>query len=319
MGLKCVSIFVLLAAIAVYFFHQTFLATVEVPKLDVNEYWGPSDRKNRADSPEIVPFKVQYSVEVIEKLRKRLAESLQLHKPLENVGFEYGFNTNKLEDVVKFWRDDYLPRWDERQKYLNSLPQFKTEIQGLKIHFIHTKDQTPKGKQLVPLLLLHGWPGSVREFYEIIPKLVATQKDLDVNFVIVAPSLPGYGFSDPPRIKGFGPAQIAVVFRNLMVKLGYNRFLIQGGDWGSIIGSNMATLFPENVIGYHSNLCISSQTSPLVLLKSIVASFYTSAFIPDEYTDLIYPVGEKFKFTLEESGYFHIQATKPDTIGMFDF
>lgn len=95
------------------------------------------------------------------------------------------------------------------------------------------------------------------------------------------------------------------------------RFLVQGGDWGSLIGSNIATLFPENVIGFHSNMC--SSLSPLAYIKGFIASFYPSLFIPDEFKDFVFPQSRTFAYVIEESGYFHIQATKPDTIGEFDF
>lgn len=184
---------------------------------------------------------------------------------------------------------------------------------SLKIHFIHTKGQAGgETKNVVPLLLLHGWPGSVREFYEIIPKLTAAQNN-DVSFVVVAPSLPGYGWSDGASVSGLSATEVGVILRNLMLKLGYQRFIIQGGDWGSIIGSSIATVFPENVIGYHSNMCATF--SPSSAIKGFIASFYPSAFIPEEYIDLFFPLGEKFNNLIEESGYFHIQATKPDTIG----
>lgn len=313
MGLKCGSILVALLAIAAFVIYKGLFASFDAPQLDVHEYWGPSSRKNRVDSDVVVPFKVKYSADVIENLRGRLAEPLKLVEPLENVNFRYGFHKNKLEQIVNYWRDDYLPRWDQQQKFLNSFPQYQTQIQGLNIHFIHTKDLSAKGKQLVPLLLLHGWPGSVREFYELLPKLIAPQKDIDFSFIVVAPSLPGYGFSEGASKAGLGPAQMAVIARNLMVKLGYNRFLIQGGDWGSLIGSNIATLFPDNVIGYHSNMCASLAGAGV--LKGLIASIYPPLFIPPQYVDLVFPLGEKFNNLLEETGYFHLQTTKPDTIG----
>lgn len=107
---------------------------------------------------------------------------------------------------------------------------------------------------------------------------------------------------------------MAIVMRNLMLRLGFEKFLVQGGDWGSIIGSNVATLFPENVLGYHSNMCVMQ--TPLAIMKSIVASFMPEKFLPSRFFhDHHFPLSEKLKFYLEESGYFHIQATKPDTIG----
>jgi len=184
----------------------------------------------------------------------------------------------------------------------------------LNIHFIHTKgQQNVKAKAVVPLLLIHGWPGSVREFYDVIPKLTAPRNEDDVAFIVVAPSLPGFGWSDGASVPGLGSAQVAVVLRNLMNKLGYDKFLVQGGDWGSVIGSTIATLFPENVIGYHSNACWNF--SPLTVLKGYIASFYPALFIPKHFEDFVFPLSEKLTFLVEESGYFHLQATKPDTIG----
>lgn len=182
---------------------------------------------------------------------------------------------------------------------------------SLNIHFIHTKDVTSKAKNVIPLLLLHGWPGSVREFYDIIPKLMKATDD--TAYVVVAPSLVGYGFSEAAAIPGMNPTEMSIVFRNLMMSLGYQKFLIQGGDWGSLIGSTLATLYPENVIGYHSNMCASMSFASTV--KGFIASFYPSLFIAPENVDFFYPASEKLTYLIEESGYMHLQATKPDTIG----
>lgn len=182
---------------------------------------------------------------------------------------------------------------------------------SLKIHFIHTKDVTAKAKNVVPLLLLHGWPGSVREFYDIIPKLVKPKDD--TAYIVVAPSLVGYGFSEAAAIQGMNPTEMSIVFRNLMISLGYNQFLVQGGDWGSLIGGTLATLFPENVIGFHSNMCAAMSLASSV--KGFIGSFYPSLFVEPQNIDFHYPAGEKFTYLIEESGYMHLQATKPDTIG----
>lgn len=183
---------------------------------------------------------------------------------------------------------------------------------SLDLHFIHAKPPT-SAKKVVPILLLHGWPGSVREFYEFIPLLTKPHADVDVVFEVIAPSLPGYGWSDPAKRTGFSAIKMAVVLRNLMIRLGKDRFVIQGGDWGSILGNLITTLYPENVIAYHSNMCVFS--SPKMWAKLFIASFKPSWFIDKEYEHMVFPVGEKIKFLLRETGYFHIQATKPDTVG----
>lgn len=253
----------------------------------------------------------------IDDLKADLSRPLNLHEPLEGAGFEYGFNSKKLKSVVKFWRDDYLTRWDKRQAFLNSFPQFKTQIQGLQIHYIHVKPQLTKEQQktktVLPLLLLHGWPGSVREFYNIIPKLTSPNSKSNYVFEVVVPSLPGYGWSQPASKTGLAPSGMAVIFKNLMKRVGHEQFLIQGGDWGSIITSHMASLFPENVIAAHSNMC--GAMGPTSSFKLFIASFFPTYFATPEQIPFHFPVAPKLAYLIEESGYMHIQSTKPDTIG----
>lgn len=162
--------------------------------------------------------------------------------------------------------------------------------------------------------MLHGWPGSVREFYELIPILTTDNVNSDYVFEVIAPSLPGFAWSEGTTKTGFGPAEIAVVMHNLMQRLGHERYIIQGGDWGAIIGSNIATLFPESVIGYHSNYCPIH--TPLAIAKKFIASLYPTLFIDSEFESFVFPLGEKFSNVILETGYFHLQATKPDTIGV---
>ncbi|XP_031622654.1 juvenile hormone epoxide hydrolase-like [Contarinia nasturtii] len=312
MGVKCFSVTVTVVAVFACIAYQILLSPLPPPKISTTKYWGPSSQANRVEKSEVKPFKINYSADVISKLSNRLSEPLNLVEPLKNVNFRYGFDKHKLEELVKYWRDEYLPKWDGRQKFFNALPQYTTKIQGLNIHFIHTKDQTDKAKYVIPLLLLHGWPSSVREFYNLIPEL--TKAKDNIAFVVVAPSLPGYGFSEAAKVPGMNPNEIAIVFRNLMVRLGYDRFLIQGSDWGSLIGSSLAALFPQNVIGFHSNMCVTGFF--MNYIKAIIASVYPSLFVAAEYADFHFPIGEKIAYHIEESGYFHLQATKPDTIGI---
>lgn len=132
MSLRCVGICILVAAVILGYGYYWLYGPLSTPELDVNQYWGPSARKNRADSPAIRPFKIEYSEDIIGNLRKRLddAKYVQLVEPLEGVGFRYGFHKRKIEEVIKYWSDNYLPRWQQRQQYLNSFPHYKTEVQG---------------------------------------------------------------------------------------------------------------------------------------------------------------------------------------------
>lgn len=130
---------------------------------------------------------------------------------------------------------------------MNSVPHYRTKILGLNIHFIHIKlrQDTKTPKKVLPLLLIHGWPGSVKEFYKVFPELSVAQEKYDFVFEIVAPSLPGYGFSDAAQYPGLGTIQMAQILKKLMERLGHKKFYVQGGDWGSLVGTDMVTMYPD--------------------------------------------------------------------------
>lgn len=130
MGLKVLGFVVAIFAVLGYLGYQSMFAPLPPPKVDTNKYWGPSSQAKRIEKSEVKPFTIDYSADVITKLRNRLNEPLNLVEPLENVGFRYGFSKYKLEELIDYWRDNYLPRWSERQQFLNKFPQFTTEIQG---------------------------------------------------------------------------------------------------------------------------------------------------------------------------------------------
>ncbi|XP_037037452.1 juvenile hormone epoxide hydrolase 2-like [Bradysia coprophila] len=285
-----------------------------VPKIDIVEYWGKGQVENHRDDDKINPFKVSVGTEDIQQLRNRLTDAGPFADPLADVAFEYGFNSKQLEKIVKYWRDDYLSNWKVHEEFLNKFPQFTTQIQGLSIHYLHARPnlQSNDNVKVFPLLLLHGWPGSVREFYEIVPLLITPKNG--IAFEVVAPSLPGFGWSEATSRKGLSPEKMSVIVRNLMIRIGYEKFYVQGGDWGSAVGSGVATLFPENVLGYHANMM--SIRTPLGTLKTIIAAYFPSLFMEAEYVSWMNPFSRTFWFLLEESGYFHLQATKPDTIGI---
>ncbi|XP_043286277.1 juvenile hormone epoxide hydrolase 1 [Venturia canescens] len=286
-------------------------ADIEVPKLQ-DTYWGPLEPRKVDNS--IRPFKIDVPSEVITKLKNRLAEKRNFVPPLEGTAWEYGISGKYMETVLEYWRTKY--DWTKRQALLNKYPQFLTTIQGLDIHFLHVKPQAAKDgkkRRVLPLLIVHGWPGSVVEFQKIIPMLTTPREDQDYVFEVIAPSLPGYGFSDGAVRPGLGPAQMGVILKNLMTRLGFKRFYIQGGDWGSIITSTMASMFPDLVIGSHMNMCYINNAKTTVY--KLVASYYPSLIVSDEYASRMFPLKDHLSFLLRESGYMHLQATKPDTIG----
>ncbi|XP_025831993.1 juvenile hormone epoxide hydrolase 2 [Agrilus planipennis] len=284
-----------------------------LPILDENFYWGPGSSPKVTDES-IRPFKVDIKEEVLNDLQLRLKNTRRFTPPLENIAQEYGFNTNLLKNIIDFWKDEY--NWREREIYLNQFPQFKTNIQGLDIHYLHVKPTSlPSHIEIYPLLILHGWPGSVREFYNLIPLLTKPMDGKNFAFEVIAPSIPGYAFSDASAKPGFAVPHAAVAFMNLMKRLGFDRYYLQGGDWGSQITTSLVSQYPKNVLGLHINMCISLMS--VTLWKIILGSFWPSivGISKEDQSKMMYPLSRIFKSLLAETGYYHIQATKPDTIG----
>ena len=209
-----------------------------------------------------------------------------------------GTDLNWFKTILDYWKKDF--DWKKSEAELNTFPQFKTNISNIDIHFIYSEG---KGKKVVPLLLMHGWPGSVFEFLDIIPMLSDPQKygiNSDVAFTVVAPSLPGFGLSFTPNQKRFGVEEIADLLTELMIKkLSYNKFCVQGGDWGSMVGSRISFKYPENIIGLHLNM--------LALRREYSNK---NIFSPEEqdYIDQIK------NWRLEGMGYQAIQGSRPQTL-----
>ncbi|XP_063372935.1 juvenile hormone epoxide hydrolase-like [Cydia amplana] len=300
----------LLASPFLGFMYVLFLKSPPpLPAMDGQAWWGPKLQAKQDTS--VRPFIVQFTAPMVHDLKERLKNHRKWTPPLENVGFEYGFNSKQLDSWVSYWAEKY--NFTERERFFNKFAQFKTNIQGLDIHFIRIKPEVPAGVEVVPMLFMHGWPGSVREFYEALPLLTAVSKDRDFAIEAIVPSLPGYGFSDAAVRPGLGAAEMAVVMRNLMHRLGFNKYYIQGGDWGSLIASCMATLFPGEILGHHTNMGAAMSTKANLL--NALGAFLPSFVVESHLADRMYPLTANFVRLIEETGYMHIQATKPDTIG----
>ncbi|XP_076238703.1 juvenile hormone epoxide hydrolase 1 [Calliopsis andreniformis] len=308
--LKAAIFLTLIAAGISIFFSSS--GDLNIPTLPETN-WG--SKKNEKESTEIRPFKIDVSSSVIEDLKYRLSHRRSYVEPLEDVAWTYGISSKYLNPVLDYWNNKY--NWSERQALLNKYPQFVTNIQGLNIHFYHIKPTNlPKDRnvKVLPLMMIHGWPGSIVEFQKIIPLLTTPSPKYDFVFELILPSLPGYGFSEGAVRPGMGAAQVSVIFKNLMQRLGFEKFYLQGGDWGAVVAANMATLYPEKVIGLHSNMCSANDMSNI--FWSFVGSCFPSLIVESEHYSKFYPFGETLKNLIEETGYFHIQATKPDTIGL---
>lgn len=232
------------------------------------------------------PFEVCVPDAVLTRIAARLADTRIGYAPAGG-GWEWGTDRDYLEQFIAYWLDGY--DWRAEEAKLNAFPQFLAEVDGVDIHFYHVKGT---GAHRLPILLTHGWPGSVVEFQAVMPRLVAA------GFDIVVPSLPGFGFSGRPATP-IGPKRVAQLWHKLMTEvLGYRRYFAQGGDWGSAVTVQLALQYPQAVAAIHLNFFMgpppgSSEDPELA-----------------EYWKTVRALME------EESGYQHQQATRPQTLGL---
>ncbi|XP_040286492.1 epoxide hydrolase 1 [Bufo bufo] len=280
-------------------------------------WWGAGPRKND-ESEEIHPFKIETSEEELKDLFRRIDET-RFTEPLEGSRFNYGFNSKHLKKVVSYWKEGF--NWKKQLEILNQYPHFKTKIEGIDIHFLHAKPKNlPAGRRAKPLLMVHGWPGSFYEFYKIIPLLTDPAShglSEEHIFEVICPSIPGYGFSEASHKQGCDSVAVARIFYKLMRRLGFQEFYAQGGDWGSMICTILAQIAPSNVKGLHLNMVFLSSGSLTVVLSIFLGRWFPGLFGFDQ-EDLrrMFPFVKKFFYhPMKESGYMHIQATKPDTAG----
>src|ERR671921_1339616 len=197
------------------------------------------------------PFRIDVPEEDLDDLRRRIVATQWPEK--ETVADEsQGVPLATMQELARYWATDY--DWRKVEAKLNALPQFMTEIDGLDIHFIHVRSPH---ENALPLIVNHGWPGSIIEQLKIIDPLVdptAHGASAEDAFHLVIPSMPGYGFSGKPTTTGWDQARIARACAELMKRLGYTRYVAQGGDWGAIINDVMATQGHPELIGMHTNL-----------------------------------------------------------------
>ncbi|XP_039994878.1 epoxide hydrolase 1 [Xiphias gladius] len=283
----------------------------QVQTIPLGEGWWGAGERPLSEDDKIYPFEVQTSDEEIEDLHERI-DRTRYTDPLEDSGFQYGFNSTYLKEVVSYWRHKF--DWKKQVAVLNKYPHFKTRIEGLDVHFIHVRPPRRENQKVLPLMLVHGWPGSFYEFYKILPLLTENQDG--VVFEVICPSIPGYGFSEAPHKQGFDSLAAARVFLTLMERLGFSQFYLQGGDWGSFITTNMAQMKPQCVKGLHLNM-FTSRRGFKVLLSLVIGPYFPFLVgLSLEDVRRLFPFFEKNVWNiLRETGYFHIQATKPDTAG----
>jgi pimeloyl-ACP methyl ester carboxylesterase len=241
-------------------------------------------------------FVVHVSDDVLADLRERLVRT-RFPDAIEGTGWDYGMPVALLRDLVGYWSDGY--DWRAQEARLNQFDQFRTTIDGQSVHFIHARSRHDGA---LPLLITHGWPGSVVEFLDLIPMLTEPEAhggSAADAFHVIAPSLPGYGFSEPPRTRGWGVTRIAHAFVELMARLGYGRYAAQGGDWGAQVTTRIGALDPEHCAAIHVNMAIGTAPADPVPLTE------------EEQGDL----AAMQAFVRDEAGYANEQGTKPQTVG----
>jgi pimeloyl-ACP methyl ester carboxylesterase len=246
----------------------------------------------------IRPFRIDVPEEALDDLRRRIAAASWPSKELVEDRSQ-GVQLATLQELARYWETDY--DWRKAEAKLNALPQFKTEIDGVDIHFIHVRSPH---ENALPLIVTHGWPGSVIELLEVVGPLTdptAHGGRAEDAFDLVLPSLPGYGFSGEPAELGWDASRTARAWAELMRRLGYTRYVAQGGDVGALVTDTMGRQAPEGLLGIHLNLL----PAVLAIADQLPAESEKERAALDAFN------------TFRESGfgYFLEMATRPQTIG----
>jgi pimeloyl-ACP methyl ester carboxylesterase len=283
-------------------------AQVATPDNVVSSSGGSASPKKRptADTDAIRPYRVNIPDAALVDLRRRVNATRWPDKETVNDQSQ-GVQLAKLQALVSYWGKEY--DWRKVEAKLNSLPQFMTEIDGLDIHFIHVKSKHPKA---LPLLITHGWPGSVLELVKAIGPLTdptAHGGRAEDAFDVVIPSMPGYGFSEKPTSTGWGPDRMGRAWDVLMKRVGYDHYVSQGGDWGSVVADAMARQAPQGLRGIHVNM---PPTVPADVAKAMNAGEAAPAGLSREEKAAYDSLSTFFK---KNAGYGVMMVTRPQTVG----
>ncbi|MFB7506760.1 epoxide hydrolase family protein [Streptomyces broussonetiae] len=254
----------------------------------------------------IEPFRLSVPQHDLDDLQDRL-DRTRWPAELPGAGWEYGVPAGYLRELVQYWRHTY--DWRAAEAELNRWPQFTTTIDGAHIHFAHIRSPEPNA---TPLVLTHGWPGSIVEFLDVVGPLtdpVAHGGDAADAFHVVVPGIPGFGLSGPTTDRGWEAGRVAGAWVELMRRLGYERFGLQGGDWGAGISRELGRAHPDRVIGVHLNLLPGAQalTEP--------AEAELAALGPAERERTLRSWRRWEEWFREGAGYAGLQATRPHTLG----
>jgi pimeloyl-ACP methyl ester carboxylesterase len=253
-----------------------------------------------SDSAAIVPFRIAIPQAAIDDLKARLGNT-RWSDELPDAGWRRGVPLDYLKELATYWQAKY--DWRSHEANLNEYPQFTTGIDGQTVHFLHVQSPEPDA---TPLMLIHGWPGSIVEFLDVIGPLSdprAHGGDPADAFHLVIPSIPGHGFSRPLSATGWSTHRIAKAFTKLMSRLGYGRYGVQGGDVGAFIAPEMGRTDPAHIVGIHVNSLVQIPTMPQIMAGLVMMSKAGRVRLA------------RFKhFNDDMRGYDFIQATRPKTL-----
>jgi len=251
------------------------------------------------------PFRIDYPQSDLDDLHARL-DRTRWPDELPGVGWAYGAPRDYLQELARYWRHEY--DWRAAEAGLNEWPQFTTTIDGAHLHFAHIRSPELKA---TPLLMTHGWPGSIVEFARVAGPLTdprAHGGDPSDAFHLVLPSIPGFGLSGPTTETGWEYRRVAAAFAELMRRLGYRRYGVQGGDWGAIISRELGRTRPSIVIGVHLNLLPSSDAAELPDADEM------AGLSPSEHKRTLASWERNQEWRRDRQGYADIQSTRPQTL-----
>lgn len=248
-------------------------------------------------SPDVTPFSIAIPQAALVDLADRIDRT---RWPVDAPGAEWarGLPVAFVRSLADHWRTSY--DWRTHEARLNAFPQFVTSIDGQRLHFLHVRSPEPDA---TPLIITHGWPGSIAEFLDVIGPLTdprAYGGDPGDAFHLVVPSIPGFGFSGPVTEPGWNPRRIGSALAILMARLGYDRYGAQGGDWGSIISRQIGAVDPDHVIGVHVNMLVTAGDA--------------ASMGPDPSADDLERAAANHRYGAELAGYARIQETRPQTL-----
>ncbi|WP_082904866.1 epoxide hydrolase, partial [Paraburkholderia ginsengiterrae] len=264
-----------------------------------------ASQRATAEDDSIRPFpKIHVPQEAIDDLRRRIAATQWPEKETVTDSSQ-GVPLATMQALAHYWATDY--DWRKAEAKLNALPQFVTTIDGVDIHFIHVRSKNPNA---LPLIINHGWPGSVLEQTKLIGLLtdpVAHGGKAEDSFDVVIPSMPGYGFSGKPTTTGWGPEHIARAWAELMRRLGYTHYVAQGGDWGAFVVDQMGLQAPQGLLGIHTNM---PATVPADVDKALQIGAPAPAGLSAEEKRAY----EQLALTFKEVDYARLMGSRPQTL-----